>query len=204
MKKLTINTGISKRILDICGGLLAFLITSPLWLVAGFIVIFNDPGPIFYRQNRIGKNGAFFDIYKFRTMYKKQPKIGNVTTRNDPRVFPGGNFLRRYKIDELPQILNVLGGTMSLVGPRPTVEDDYKRMNSRQQQRFLVPPGITGLAQISGNTSMPWGKRIEYDLEYIENISVWLDLKILVRTVFLVLTGRAETHPPGDDEWEDK
>jgi len=195
-----------KRIMDVTIAGIVFFLLSPVWIAAVFIVLARDPGPVLYRQKRIGKNEKLFNLYKFRTMFQVHPEDnpGSVTVRNDPRVFLGGNFLRRFKIDELPQLLNVLEGSMSLVGPRPTVYEDYEKMNSEQRRRFEVRPGITGLAQISGNTALPWQKRIKYDLKYIENQSVWLDLRILFHTAYLVFTGKAETHPPGDDEWEDR
>lgn len=195
-----------KRIMDVTIAGIALILLSPVWIAAIFLILAGDPGPVLYRQKRVGKNEKLFSLYKFRTMFQAPPEQtpGSVTVRNDPRVFRGGHFLRKFKIDELPQLLNVLEGSMSLVGPRPTVYEDYEKMNSEQRRRFEVRPGITGLAQISGNTALPWQKRIQHDLKYIENQSVWLDIRILFHTVYLVLTGKAETHPPGDDEWEDQ
>lgn len=196
----------TKRVMDITISGLAVVLFLPVWIMAILLIFFGDPGQVFFRQSRIGKDEKPFDLLKFRTMFHAPPagKASSVTLINDPRIFRGGCFLRKYKIDELPQLINVLEGSMSLVGPRPTVYEDFEKMNQEQRRRFEVRPGLTGLAQISGNTALPWQKRIRYDLEYIERQSVWLDLKILFQTAFLVLTGKAETHPPGDDEWEDR
>ena len=193
-----------KRLFDFFVSLFLCFLLFPVWLVVFFIIMINDSGPIFYRQKRVGSNGEEFDILKFRTMYVNKKSSAATTLKSDPRVFNGGHFLRKYKIDELPQIFNVLNGTMSLVGPRPTVKEDVEKMSRVQKRRLAVRPGCTGLAQISGNTSISWGERIKLDLYYIDNWSFWFDLKILVKTFLLVLTGRADTHPTGDDEWEQK
>lgn len=193
----------TKRFFDILLSFGAALITSPIWFASIVLILISDPGPVLFRQERIGTNGKPFPIFKFRTMYVAKTNSSTVTTSDDKRVFAGGDFLRRFKIDELPQLLNVLNGSMSLVGPRPTVQEDYERMSPEQKRRFEVPPGITGLAQISGNTELPWGKRIQYDLEYMKNATLWMDIKILFRTAKLVITGRAETHPKSEDEWEE-
>ncbi|MFI9653021.1 sugar transferase [Guyparkeria halopsychrophila] len=191
-----------KRLIDVVVGVGICIITLPVWLVAVVIILLADPGPIFFRQRRVGLNGNEFYILKFRTMYLKQSTSAATTLKKDPRIFKGGNFLRKFKIDEMPQILNVIGGSMSLVGPRPTVRDDVEKMTNEQKRRLKVRPGITGLAQISGNTSIPWDERIRFDLRYIEKQSMWLDLVILFKTALLVVSGRAETHPPHDDEWK--
>jgi lipopolysaccharide/colanic/teichoic acid biosynthesis glycosyltransferase len=156
---------------------------------------------VFFVQERIGLDEQPFKVYKLRTMRATGDRR-SVTLMDDPRVFFMGRLARKLKIDELPQLLNVLNGTMSLVGPRPTVQEDYERMNRRQRSRCRVLPGLTGLAQVRGNTSLTWPQRIEYDLFYVENQSLWLDLKILARTALLVLTFRAETHPQGISEWD--
>lgn len=197
-----------KRIIDCVLAATALIVSAPAWIATVVLIKLKDPGPALFKQPRVGQNGELFNLYKFRTMFQEPPDenvvAGSVTVRNDPRVFRGGHFLRKFKIDELPQVLNVLEGTMSMVGPRPTVLEDYQRMNEYQRRRFTVKPGITGLAQVSGNTELPWARRIEYDLKYIENQSIWLDFYILFRTFLLVITGKAETHPRGNDEWEDK
>ena len=162
-------------------------------------------GSILFKQERIGQYEMPFVILKFRTMAVgcDEPGLGSVTLRNDPRLFRGAETLRRLNIDELPQLVNVLRGTMSIVGPRPTVREDHLRMNEEQRKRYLVKPGITGLAQVSGKTALMWPKRIEYDLEYVAQASLFLDAKIILRTVWLTLAGKAETHPIEDTEWPD-
>jgi len=176
---------------------------SPLFLLATIIIKWFSRGPIFFVQNRVGLHEEEFPIYKFRTMHVIQPQDrGNgVTLRDDPRLFPGAKWMRKWKIDELPQLMNILNGSMSLIGPRPTVMQDYDRMTAEQRKRATVKPGLTGLAQVMGGTAMFWPDRIKLDLQYIEHYSIWLDLKILFWTAYVVLTGRADTYPPGDDEW---
>ena len=127
---------------------------------------------------------------------------GTVTIAKDPRVTPIGNFLRKWKLDEVPTLWNVLKGDMSLVGPRPTVKMDVEKMNTKQRYRHSVLPGLTGLAQINGNTSLDWPKRIKYDIEYIENRRFILDIIIILRTILLILSRNIETHPSRDTEWE--
>ena len=144
-------------------------------------------------------------IWKLRTMSIVQPGElrSTVSIKGDPRLIPGGAILRRLKIDEVPQIFNVLKGEMSLVGPRPTVEEDYLLMDSSQRRRCDVLPGLTGLAQIRGNTSLSWPERIKHDLEYISQWNMWLDVKILLQTAALALVGNLHTDPKSFDEWEE-
>ena len=188
---------------EFCVALLALLVLSPTFLFATILIKTCSRGPIFFMQERIGRSGKPFRIFKFRTMHVDTAGTltGSVSIRNDPRVFWGAGMLRQTKIDEFPQLLNVLNGTMSLVGPRPTVEEDFERMSDEQKRRVEVKPGLTGLAQIRGNTALLWPERIKLDLKYIDNQSLWLDFKILVETVLLVCTFRADTHPQGTDEW---
>jgi lipopolysaccharide/colanic/teichoic acid biosynthesis glycosyltransferase len=153
------------------------------------------PGPIFFVQQRIGKDGEIFKIYKFRTLKIDEKAIEeNDSTKDAERMTPLGTFLRRWKIDELPQIYNVLVGDMSLVGPRPTVQRAYDEIvseNTRKyaQDRLTVKPGLTGLAQVNGNAALTWDERMYYDSVYVENLSLWLDLRILMKTVLVLLFG---------------
>jgi lipopolysaccharide/colanic/teichoic acid biosynthesis glycosyltransferase len=189
-----------KRALDIIASLLLIIASIPIWLFAIFIILLSDFGPIFFKQTRIGQNLEPFKIYKFRTM--KLNYDDNKTTKfNDKRVFKFGHILRKYKIDELPQLINVIGGDMSLVGPRPTSIDDVEKMNSIQKDRHTLKPGMTGLAQISGNTSLKWSERIKFDLYYVNNWTLYLDIKIMLKTLLQVLSGKADTHPLNGDEW---
>lgn len=192
-----------KRAFDLLFSLLILIVTLPVWIVSIVIIFISDPGPIFFRQKRVGVNQKEFSILKFRTMYLRKTDVSSTTKADDDRIFRCGNLLRKYKIDELPQVVNVILGDMSLVGPRPTVKEDVEKMSPLQKRRFEVKPGMTGLAQISGNTSLKWDERIRYDLQYIDNFSMKFDIRILLRTVFLVVSGKAETHPSGSNEWSD-
>lgn len=191
-----------KRFLDLLVACTALVVAAPVLITAAIYIRLASAGPVFFRQERVGQGGRPFSILKLRTMtWHPSSSEQTVSLRNDPRVFFGGSILRSLKIDELPQLLNVVAGQMSLVGPRPTVASDHARMTARQQQRVSVRPGMTGLAQVNGNTSLSWPERIEWDLRYIARQSVWMDLQILARTAGLVLSARAATHPAGDDEW---
>jgi undecaprenyl phosphate N,N'-diacetylbacillosamine 1-phosphate transferase len=174
-----------KDILDQTMGWLAFLALSPLfWLVTAFIRL-DSPGPVFFRQVRIGKDGIPFIAYKFRSMMDRATSVGlglNVAV-DDPRITRVGKFLRNTSLDELPQLYNVLKGEMSLVGPRPTLPYQVAAYNDFQLRRLLVKPGISGWAQINGRNAIPWEERIRLDVWYVDNWSLKLDLYILLRTV---------------------
>ena len=179
-----------KRMLDLAGAILALILFSPLMLLIAFLVKITSPGPILYRQQRMGLDGKTFFTLKFRSMRQDAEKqTGAVwATENDTRRTTLGVYLRRFNLDELPQLFNVLNGEMSLVGPRPerpVLIEEFKSKIPNYMLRHKVKAGITGWAQINGwrgNTSLE--KRIEHDLYYIERWSVWLDLKILLLTVF--------------------
>ena len=148
------------------------------------------PGPIFFKQTRVGKNGRLFSILKLRSMkVDKKAEEAHDFSKDEERMTPFGNFLRRSKIDELPQLINVLVGEMSLVGPRPTVKEYADEYDEIQKKRLAMRPGMTGLAQVNGNASITWDERIKYDLLYVEKFSIWLDLKILTKTVFVIIFG---------------
>ena len=192
-----------KRLLDIIGALSGLAVFSPVFLLTVVIIKRGSHGPVLYTQERIGLGGKLFKLYKFRTMVTGAENMGpgTVSVQNDLRVFRGAGFLRKFKIDELPQLLNVLNGTMSLVGPRPTVPQDFARMDAEQRRRVAVRPGLTGLAQVSGNTGLSWPRRIKFDLMYVDEHNLLLDIGIMAQTAWLIVTNRAETHPVGDDEW---
>lgn len=191
-----------KRLFDLSVASVLLLAASPILLVGAAYVRIVSPGPVLFRQERIGRDGRVFKILKLRTMRHQPEQAGSSTTvRDDPRLIPGGRWLRKYKIDEMPQIFNVLAGDMSLVGPRPTVQEDIDRMTPVQLQRLRVSPGLTGLAQVSGNTTLNWPQRIELDLAYVRSLTFAQDVRIIADTIRQVVSGRADTHPMGDDEW---
>lgn len=191
-----------KRVFDIITSLFIILVFGWVILICFIISAIVHKSNGFYMQKRIGKGEKSFFIFKLKSMKKIEGYDSTITTQNDPRVTKFGHFLRKTKLDELPQVLNVLFGSMSLVGPRPTVASDFERMSPKQRKRFTVKSGITGLAQVNGNTSMLWPERIDLDVEYIENWTFFSDIKIILKTVSLILTNNAETHPISDDEWE--
>jgi len=187
-----------KRIIDILLSFIGIVILSPIYMVLVLAIKLDSKGPAVFKQIRVGKDGKLFTIYKFRTMIpnaeKKQTleidpsNIDNFVfqSKSDNRITKVGAFLRKTSLDEIPQLFNVLFGTMSLVGPRPEIPDVVKFYPEHYKQRLLVLPGITGLAQISGRGEIELGKTIYYDLTYIKNFSVWFDIKILFKTVFSV------------------
>jgi lipopolysaccharide/colanic/teichoic acid biosynthesis glycosyltransferase len=191
-----------KRIFDLLFGFTALLLALPVMALSVLMVYLEDGSPVIFRQKRIGKDGRLFEMFKIRTMVKGAEQIqspvenhnldGRVIhkMKNDPRTTRVGRLLRRFSIDELPQLFNVLTGTMSLVGPRPELPHLLKEYEPWQQQRFSVLPGMTGWWQITNRNIQPMHLHIEDDLYYIQNSSVWLDLWILVRTIWVVLIGK--------------
>lgn len=180
----------SKRLIDILISVIVLLLLSPLLIIVIILIKTTMPGPIFFRQERIGKFKKPFYIYKFRSMKTdlEAEKSFNFKKDNE-RLTKFGKILRRSKIDELPQILNIFKGDMSIVGPRPTIKNQVSKYNAEQLKRLNMKPGMTGLAQVNGNISLPWEKRIEYDLKYIDNFSLILDFKIIFKTFLIVLFG---------------
>lgn len=186
------NTGniIIKRIMDVVGSLFGIVLTAPIMLLAAFLVKLTSPGPIIFKQERVGLHNKTFSMYKFRTMERQAPGEEKKawTVRNDPRVTSVGKVLRRTSLDELPQLFNILRGEMSLVGPRPErplFVEKFKEEIPRYMVKHQVRPGLTGWAQVNGlrgDTSIR--KRIEYDIYYIENWTIWFDLKIILMTFF--------------------
>lgn len=189
---------IIKRIFDMVLSFLGIIIVSPIYLVTIIAIKLDSKGQVIFKQTRVGKDGKKFTIYKFRTMVvdaekKRELQLNPDDIENfvfqsssDSRITKVGAFLRKSSIDELPQLFNVLIGNMSLVGPRPEIPEVVKFYPQRYMQRLLVTPGITGLAQVSGRGEIELGKTIEYDLDYIKNFSILMDLKILVKTVLSV------------------
>jgi lipopolysaccharide/colanic/teichoic acid biosynthesis glycosyltransferase len=180
-----------RRAVDIVVSALVLTIASPVLALAALAIRLESPGSPIYRQRRSGLNGHEFDVLKLRTMVDGAESIGAglAIDVGDARITRVGSLLRRTSVDELPNLLNVLRGEMSLIGPRPTLPVQVEQYTPRQRGRLQVKPGITGWAQVNGRASLPWSERIELDLFYIEHRSPALDLKILWRTLAIVLGG---------------
>jgi exopolysaccharide biosynthesis polyprenyl glycosylphosphotransferase len=190
-----------KRLLDMVLSIILIAVLLPFMLIIAIAIKLDSKGPIIFCQKRVGSNGVQFIIYKFRTMIKnaeallkldiQKDNLGSLVfqDKNDSRVTKVGMFLRRTSLDELPQLFNVLAGNMSLVGPRPEIPAVADYYDQRQKLRLMLKPGITGLAQVSGRGEIELERTIEYDLEYIRAFSVWLDIKILFKTVSAVFKG---------------
>jgi lipopolysaccharide/colanic/teichoic acid biosynthesis glycosyltransferase len=180
-----------RRAIDILVSVAGLLCTGPLIALAALAIRLESPGPVIYHQRRIGLDGRPFDVLKLRTMVDGAEHIGAglAIDRGDARITRVGALLRRWSIDELPNLLNVLRGEMSLIGPRPTLPHQVEAYDERQRGRLAIRPGITGWAQVNGRTSLPWTERIELDLHYIEHRSLALDIEILKRTVAVLLGG---------------
>jgi lipopolysaccharide/colanic/teichoic acid biosynthesis glycosyltransferase len=180
-----------RRAVDILvsGGLL--VLASPVLLAATLAIRIESPGPVLYRPRRAGLHGHAFDVLKLRTMVEgaEHKGAGLAINEDDARITRVGKLLRRTSLDELPNLVNVLRGEMTLIGPRPTLPVQVEQYDERQRGRLAVKPGITGWAQVNGRAALPWSERIELDLYYIEHRSLALDLKILWRSLTMVLTG---------------
>jgi Undecaprenyl-phosphate galactose phosphotransferase WbaP len=203
--KLGLNLKI-KRLMDIFIVIFGGIIILPFLLIIAFIVKLNSPGPVLYKHKRIGKDGKDFYAYKFRSMVvdaeKKLQEIietnhelkteweNTQKLQNDPRITNVGRFLRRTSIDEFPQLINILKGEMSLVGPRPIVEEEVPKYGEDYSRIFSIKPGLTGLWQVSGRSHADYHDRIAYDTYYLQNWSVWLDLWIIYKTIGVVIDGK--------------
>jgi lipopolysaccharide/colanic/teichoic acid biosynthesis glycosyltransferase len=181
-----------KRALDLVIALPATIITAPVIAVLALAVRLETPGRPIYTQTRAGKHGQPFQIYKLRTMVKgaEFTGAGLAIQEGDDRITWVGKFLRRYSLDELPNLWNVMRGEMAIVGPRPTLPVQVEQYTERQRGRLAVKPGLTGWAQVNGRASLPWTERIELDLWYVEHRTLALDLRIIGRTMAMVLTGQ--------------
>ena len=180
------------RPLDVLIAATGLLLLSPLLAIAAVAIRLGSRGPVLYRQRRVGLGGREFELLKLRTMVEGSDPvgIGTAVTRDDPRVTGAGRLLRRTSLDEIPNLINVLRGEMAIVGPRPTIPAQVADYTERQRRRHEVSPGITGWAQVQGRAGIPWDERIELDVWYVDHRSLGLDLKIIVKTVWLTLTGR--------------
>ena len=182
----------AKRALDLLIAVPAAILTAPAVAVFALLIRLESPGHPIYTQTRVGKDGELFSIYKLRTMVRGAEFTGAGLSiqEGDDRITRVGTFLRRYSLDELPNLWNVVRGEMSIVGPRPTIPIQVSQYTERQKGRLKVKPGITGWAQVNGRAALPWSDRIELDIWYVEHYSLALDLRILARTVRLVCSGQ--------------
>lgn len=177
-----------KRLIDLLGAAFALVFLSPLLAAIALAIKLEDGGPVFFRQERLGYLAKPFSIWKFRTMIvdadRYLDELGRATR---PRLTKVGKLLRFTSLDELAQLFNILRGDMSIVGPRPVLPDHLKHFTETQKRRFAMRPGITGLAQVNGRNQLPWSRRLAYDVEYVDNFTLFLDFKILLKTVRVVL-----------------
>jgi lipopolysaccharide/colanic/teichoic acid biosynthesis glycosyltransferase len=180
------------RVLDIAIAVTGLVLAAPLLLIAAIAIKLDSPGPVIYRQRRVGRGGHQFEVLKLRTMRLGADPVGVGTPvlEGDPRVTRVGGLLRRFSLDEIPNLVNVLRGELAIVGPRPTLAAQVELYTERQRRRLEVKPGITGWAQVNGRAGIPWEERIELDVWYVDHRSLALDLRILARTARLLLTGR--------------
>jgi undecaprenyl phosphate N,N'-diacetylbacillosamine 1-phosphate transferase len=207
MRKLNLYV---KRLIDIFGGLIGGIMISPVLIIIALLIKLTSKGPVFFKQERLGKDGKIFEILKFRTMIVDAEKIGKVLlveTEQDNRITAIGKLLRVTSLDELPQLWNVIVGDMSLVGPRPPVTFhpyQYEEYTEFQRKRFEMKPGMTGLTQVTVRNYVPWEERIPADVEYVEKFNIWLDIKILFKTIQKIFVKKSnyiqseDSHSSGD------
>ncbi len=192
-----------KRLMDMSAAAILLLLLAPVFGLVALLIRIESPGPIFFTQIRVGRSGQPFDFFKFRSMYidaeerKKELMAQNEMAggvifkmKNDPRITRIGGFIRKYSIDELPQLWNVLRGDMSLVGPRPPVPSEVEEYTVSDRRRLHATPGITGLWQVSGRSDIPFDKQVELDVEYIHSATLWENIRLLLKTIPAVLSGR--------------
>ena len=185
------------RAADVAIAAISLAVLSPLLALAAAAIKLGSPGPAIYRQRRVGLHGEEFEMWKLRTMRAGSDPVGvgTAVVERDPRVTAAGRFLRRFALDELPNLVNVLRGEMAIVGPRATLPAQVALYTERQRRRLELKPGITGWAQIRGRTGIPWERRIELDVWYAEHRSPWLDLKILAATPLVLVRGEGAAAP---------
>lgn len=188
-----------KRLFDIVMSFVGLVISSPVILITSIAILIDDFGPVFYSQTRIGKNGKEFKILKFRSMYinADKEKVGLIEQnevngamfkiQDDPRITRVGNYIRRHSIDEIPQLINVLIGDMTIVGPRPPLPEEVRQYTEYDLNRLVVKPGCTGLWQVSGRNALDFDEMVELDLTYINEASMLLDFKICIKTVWIMI-----------------
>lgn len=179
---------ILKRVFDFLVALMGLVSLSPFFLIIAILIKMDSSGPVFFRQERIGKDEKSFYPFKFRTMVQgaADKGLGHTVAENDERITRFGKFLRKWGIDEFPQLINIFRGEMSLVGPRPTLRYQVEKYNDFEKRRLLVKPGLAGWALVHGRNSLTWEERIKYDVWYVDNWSLWLDIKIIFKTFYLI------------------
>ena len=179
-----------KRLFDIINSMIGLIITSPILLITAVAIKLESPGPIIFKQERLGLNGKVFKIYKFRSMCEGAEKGGVYEKKGDTRVTKVGKFIRKTSIDEIPQFINILKGEMSLIGPRPALTYHpwpYSEYTVEQKRMFRVRPGVTGWAQVNGRKEVEWPRRIELNVEYVDNMSFFFDLMTFFKTILKVV-----------------
>ncbi|MFJ7467858.1 sugar transferase [Peribacillus frigoritolerans] len=192
-----------KRLIDIFGSIIGLILLSPIFLIVAILIKVEDPkGPVFFKQVRVGKDETEFHMYKFRSMVSNaEEQLKELLTlnevsgamfkmKNDPRITKIGKFIRRTSIDELPQLWNVLIGNMSLVGPRPPLIREVNEYSNFDKQRLLVTPGCTGLWQVSGRSNLNFYQMVKLDIEYISNRTIWNDIKIIIKTILMLINSK--------------
>jgi lipopolysaccharide/colanic/teichoic acid biosynthesis glycosyltransferase len=190
-KHLFEYTRVLKRIFDIVFAIAVLVIVFPLILLIAIAIKSESRGPVFFRHTRVGRNGIEFKMWKFRTMVDGSHLNGPQLTQDGDRRITGlGKILRRMSLDELPQLFNVLQGNMSVVGPRPEIPEIVRSYTAQQKRAISVKPGITGLSQVNGRDDLPIDRKLNYEVEYVENLSLQLDLAILIKTIPAIISGR--------------
>lgn len=199
---MTLYENFFKRVLDCLVALIAIVMLIPVFVIVATLIRLNDGGTVIYSQDRLGKNGKTFRIFKFRSMTDRMTRnpgeAGELTT-NHPEITAVGRWIRRTKIDELPQLFSVLLGAMSLIGPRPCLPEQIREFDGNGFKRLRVRPGCSGLAQVYGNIHLSWPERWRYDAYYADNVSFYMDVKILYRTLLLLIRGEHLMVVPFDD-----
>lgn len=184
-----IYQSLAKRFIDLFFSIIALFVLSPFLIISALLIRLSSEGPILFKQKRLGLDSKPFTIYKFRTMTDKPRESKSEIFGKGSEVTLVGYWLRRLKIDEIPQLINIVLGDMSIVGPRPALTEQLDDINKNAPTRLKVKPGLTGLAQVNGNIHLPWSERWLYDIEYTQNISLMLDTKIIFKTIFVVIFG---------------
>ena len=204
MKKKQKNRDpILKRIINLAVSGIGLIILFPIFVIIGMLIKLDSKGPVFFTQERAGKDGKIFKAYKLRTMVNNAEKIGlgYEIKKNDERITRVGKHLR-WGVDELPQLINVFKGEMSMVGPRPALPHQVEKYSKQERRRLEVKPGITGWALVNGRNKLSWPERIKLDIWYIDHWSIWLDLKILLKTIWVVIFTREGVYGKDGINWD--